>query len=229
MNPSETRSRKGSLLAVFLTLFGLTFISVTVVGTLVTFILPESFASVARIRIAWTKPLTETAEQSRPESGSDYERLVQTECEVIQSETILNQVVDALDLNTEWGKRFFDGLKLKSAESLFLLKRRLEVRSAQRANVVEIRVFSENPREAATIANTIASIYVASLSESANGPKGTIIDSAVPSLKPARPNKPWNIVAAMVLGAGLGLLLAGAVTGICFLWKRRKQCQPPIS
>ena len=47
--------------------------------------------------------------------------VIQTEFEVIQSETILSNVVDRLDLNNEWGKKYNDGQKFKTHETVAIL------------------------------------------------------------------------------------------------------------
>src|SRR4030095_13098107 len=87
------RVRKTVILAVFLL--------VVITATLVTFILPESFSSTARIKIE--RDQSDIVELQRNSSGSPggvYDPyFIQTEFEVIQSELILGKVIDALDLN----------------------------------------------------------------------------------------------------------------------------------
>src|SRR5258706_2092448 len=85
------RIRKTVILAVFLL--------VVITATLVTFILPESYASTARIKIE--KEASDIPEMARPQSGMGYDPyFIQTEFEVIQSELVLGKVIDLLDLNT---------------------------------------------------------------------------------------------------------------------------------
>ena len=43
---------------------------------------------------------------------------IQTEFEVIQSEIVLNKVIEDLDLNTLWGRKYANGERLKTSESL---------------------------------------------------------------------------------------------------------------
>src|ERR1044072_2200415 len=91
------RIRKTVILAVFLL--------VVITATLVTFILPESFSSTARIKVERDQSdiqgLTE-----RVFAGNYDPYFIQTEFEVIQSELILGKVVKDLDLNKEWGKKY---------------------------------------------------------------------------------------------------------------------------
>src|SRR5258706_14328518 len=91
------RIRKTVILAVFLL--------VVITSALVTFILPESFSSTARIKIERDQTdISGMAE--RPWSGTYDPYFIQTEFEVIQSEIILGKVIHELDLNKEWRKTF---------------------------------------------------------------------------------------------------------------------------
>ena len=88
------RIRKTVILAVFLL--------VVITATIVTFILPEAYSSKARIKVE--RDVTDvpgvTGQTSMAGIYDPY--FIQTEFEVIQSEKILDQVIDRLDLNTAW-------------------------------------------------------------------------------------------------------------------------------
>jgi len=146
------RIRKTIILAVFFL--------VVITATLVTFILPESFSSTARIRVerdtADIPGLGQSAEFLR--SGYDP-YFVQTEFEVIQSEVILGKVIADLNLNQEWAAKYGGGERLKTSESMEILKRNMELRPVRNTSIIEIRVFNEKPEEAAKIANAIADSY----------------------------------------------------------------------
>src|SRR6185436_13923295 len=91
------RIRKTVILAVFLL--------VVITATLVTFILPESFSSTARIRI--DRDQSDISGLTERSFGGSYDPyFIQTEFEVIQSELILGKVVKKLDLGKEWGKKY---------------------------------------------------------------------------------------------------------------------------
>jgi len=144
------RIRKTVILAVFLL--------VVITATLVTFILPESFSSTARIQIQRDSPDIEGL--TRPNYVAGYDPYyIQTEFEVIQSEIILRPVVEQLDLNTVWGKKYAGGDKLKTSEAISLLKGRMDLRPVRNTSLIEIRVYSEDPNEAAKLANAIADAY----------------------------------------------------------------------
>lgn len=144
------RIRKTVILAVFLL--------VVITATLVTFILPESFSSTARIKIE--RDSADIEGFTKPNYAGAYDPyFIQTEFEVIQSEMILSQVVEQLDLNTAWGKKYMGGEKLKTPETITMLKGRIDLRAVRNTSLIAIQVFSEDPIEAAKLANTIAEVY----------------------------------------------------------------------
>src|SRR5208283_3669855 len=144
------RIRKTVILAVFLL--------VVITATLVTFILPESFSSTTRIKIEHDQSdINGMAERGGMMNYDPY--FIQTEFELIQSEVILGKVIDDLDLNKEWGKKYANGERLKTTETIVLLKGRMDLRPVRNTSLIEIRVFSEKADEAAKIANAVADAY----------------------------------------------------------------------
>ncbi|MDB6125375.1 MAG: ywqD 2 [Pedosphaera sp.] len=145
------RIRKTVILAVFLL--------VVITATIVTFILPELFSSSARIKVE--RDGTDVASVGgAPNYASVYDPyFIQTEFEVIQSEVILDKVIANLDLNTAWGKKYNTGGKLKTTETRALLKRMIDLHPARNTSLIDIRVNSDSPKEAADIANQIALVY----------------------------------------------------------------------
>ena len=146
------RIRKTVILAVFLL--------VVITATLVTFILPESFSSTVRIKIEHDQPdVAGMVERGNMNAYDPY--YLQTEFELIQSEVILGKVIDDLDLNKEWGKKYANGERLKTPETILLLKSRMDVRSVRNTTLIAITVYSEKADEAAKIANAVAEAYKA--------------------------------------------------------------------
>ena len=186
------------LLVVFLAVGGFVFLSGFTSAVIVTFILPESYASTARVHL---KGLA---------SRSDAPLLVPTEVQLLRSEALLGQVVEKLDLNTVWGARYLGGSKLKTPESRVLLQRQLKINPLHNTSVIEIQAYSEDKLEAAQIANSLAEIFCALPSSSAAGIQAEIMDHAQPSRNPARPNKPLNILIGGIAAALLGLIVGGA-------------------
>ncbi len=144
------RIRKTVIIAVFLL--------VVITATLVTFILPESFVSTSRIKVERDK--SDIEELSGKVGYNQYDPYyIQTEFEVIQSELILGMVADKLDLNTEWGKKYNEGQKLRTQETLTILRQRINLRPVRNTMLIDIQVYGENPAEAAKLANSIADSY----------------------------------------------------------------------
>jgi len=143
------RIRKTIILAVFLL--------VALTATVVTFMLPPAFASTARIKV--DRDVSDIAGFSEPRYPTTYDPyFVQTELEVIQSERILTNVIQTLNLQTEWAKKY--GLpRLTMPEAMRELKGRIDLRPERGTSLIEIRVFSENAKEAADLANAIAETY----------------------------------------------------------------------
>src|SRR5690348_11882876 len=112
------RIRKTVILAVFLL--------VVITATLVTFILPESYSSATRIRIERDQSDITPLLSGQQVSGFYDPYFIQTEFEVIQSQVILSRVIDSLDLNKVWGKKY--GQVLKTDETMELLKRQMDLR-----------------------------------------------------------------------------------------------------
>jgi uncharacterized protein involved in exopolysaccharide biosynthesis len=136
----------------------LAWLPVVIVATLVTLMLPESFCSTARIKVEHDQSdIPGLADHGGTPSYDPY--FIQTEFEVIQSQTILSKVVEDLDLNNAWGRKYAGGVRLTTTEAVSVLKNRLDVRPVRNTSLIEIRVFSEKPDEAAAIANAIAESY----------------------------------------------------------------------
>jgi polysaccharide biosynthesis transport protein len=144
------RIRKTIILAVFLL--------VVITATLVTFILPETYSSTARIKIERDTP--DIKGIMEPGGMTAYDPFfLQTENELIQSEVILGEVIAKLNLNTEWGRKYNNGEPYKPQETLAMLKPRIELRFVRNTSLIEIRALSEKAEEAAAIANTVAEVY----------------------------------------------------------------------
>jgi capsular exopolysaccharide synthesis family protein len=143
------RIRKTVILAVFLL--------VVFTATLVTWFLPESYSSTARIKVEREQSdITSFFGQS---AGGYDPYFIQTEFEVIQSEVIMGKVIRELKLDSEWGKKWNGGQPFTLTETTAMLKRMMDLRPVRNTSLIEIRVFSEKPEEAEKIANKIAEAY----------------------------------------------------------------------
>ncbi|SPE59559.1 Capsular exopolysaccharide family [Verrucomicrobia bacterium] len=146
------RIRKTVILAVFLL--------VVITATVVTFILPPKYKSMARIKIERDQTDIPSLTQQQG-SFSPYDPyFMQTEFELMKSEVVLDKVIKNLNLNEEWGK-LEGGAPLKKQQTIDKLKRMMDPRQVRNTSLVEIWVTSFNKEEAAKLANEIAEAYQA--------------------------------------------------------------------
>jgi capsular polysaccharide biosynthesis protein len=193
----------------FMTVFVLVFSA----SAVITVLLPDSFASTARLKITRRAAGASAAAQAPGVFGGYDPYFIQTELEVMQSAVILDKVIENLGLSQEWGKRYARGETLQPAETLGLLKRCLALHPVRDTTIIEICAFSQRPREAAKIANEITRVYkeyreeaMESATSGSRPFEVVIIDNALPGLRPVRPNKPLNLA----IGGLAGLLLGTA-------------------
>ncbi|MBI5383365.1 MAG: polysaccharide biosynthesis tyrosine autokinase [Verrucomicrobia bacterium] len=145
------RIRKTVILAVFLL--------VALTTTLVTFILPERYSSTVRIQVEKEAPDV-AALTTQPMAGMMYDPYwIQTEFEKIGSKKVMYKVIEKLNLNREWAKKYKESGDLRTELTYMILKSDLDIRQARNTSLIEISVRSEKPGEAALIANTIADVY----------------------------------------------------------------------
>jgi len=190
------------------------FLFVNITTTLVTFILPESFASTARVLL--TSGSQTTTNQPIVASG------LATQLELIQSELILGPAASELGLAEAWGKKYAGGEHLHASDVLTFLRARLDVRQVRNSSLAEIRAFCESPQEAADLANQIAATYCSMFQT--NGAR--IVDRATPGYRPVRPNKPLNIAVGVLAGCSLGGL---ATAALLFFTRGKRTSPPPVS
>jgi capsular exopolysaccharide synthesis family protein len=145
------RIRKAIIITVFLI--------TAIIATAVTFILPESYSSTCRIKVE--NDVNDIGVGLAPSvqmSGFDP-YFIQTTFEIMQSQLVLSNVIDTLHLNTEWGKKYYNGETLKTSETMEILKNRMGLSPVRNTKLIAITVFSDDPKEAALLANTIADAY----------------------------------------------------------------------
>lgn len=144
------RVRKTVILAVFLL--------VTITTTVVTFILPKSYASTVRMKVQ--KDSTDVAPLTGMQTLSGFDPYwVQTEFEKIQSKLILYPVITNLNLNRKWAQKFKEEGELRTDITYMILKGAIDISQSRNTSLIEIRAESEDANEAALIANEIAEAY----------------------------------------------------------------------
>src|SRR5436190_7190794 len=144
------RIRKTVILAVFLL--------VAITTTLVTFVLPESFASTVRMKVEKDTPDVAGIGGERPYLPFDP-YWVQDQFETIQSKSVLYTVITNLHLNKVWAEKLKEEGDLRTEITFNLLKRKITVKQSRNTSLIEVKVLSDDKNEAATIANEIANVY----------------------------------------------------------------------
>ena len=208
-----------TLRATFLALFGLVFVLVLGSSLLLAFLAPEQYASTARIKVERNVTDATPVLPTGCAFGIYDPYFVQTQFELIQSEAVLGGVAKKLNLSKSWGTTSTGGTGLNEADTIKLLRQRLELRPVRNTSLIEVRVYSKEPKEASDIANALAETYrefESGQKRSATGMEKPrlrsveIVDTAVPGLRPVRPNKPFTLF----LGIFGGVLLASVVGGV---------------
>ena len=216
---------------VFIAVFAAVFVLVVATSTLITFILPDTYSSTARIMLPQDASEV-TRKPGTPVPADGYDPyFLKTQLEAIQSEAVLGKAIGALDLNQAWGKKYAGGSPLKTSETLTLLKGRIDLRpihvtrsrpvdGTRCAGLIKIRVFSEGASEAAELANAIARSYCEYRSGTT---PAQFVNRAVPGLRPVRPNKPLNIALGILGGVFLALTTGAGMASIAAWIGRRSR------
>src|SRR5258708_250965 len=84
---------------------------------------------------------------------------IQTEFSKMQSEQVLGRVINALNLNDTLGKKYNNGAPLKTDDTMTWLKQHMSLSPERNTKLIDIKVSSEDPNEAARLANVIAQAY----------------------------------------------------------------------
>lgn len=134
------------------------FLLVVLTTTLVTFVLPEFFASTVTIEVKKDSSTLEKIGGGNTVQGFDP-YFLQTEFEKIQSKAVLYAVISNLDLGTFYKKTRKYDVNLKPEETYMLLKNDMSVNQMRNTELIEITVYSEDKSMATRIANEIAVEY----------------------------------------------------------------------
>ena len=145
------RIRKAIIITVFLI--------TAIIATAVTFILPESYASTARIIVEPDVSNISMGEERSVSQVTYDPYFLQTTYELIQSQAVLSNVVNSLNLNVEWGKKYYNNETLKTSEAIEFLKRRMHLDTVRNTKYITITVYNEDKNDAAKLANAIANAY----------------------------------------------------------------------
>ena len=145
------RIRKAIIITVFLI--------TAIIATAVTFILPESYASTATVKVEAEGGIVGGFNTPSATQGTFDPYFIQTTFELIKSQLVLSNVISGMNLNEVWGKKYFSGEMLKTTETLEILKGRMGLAPVRNTKLITITVFSDDKKEASDLANNIAEAY----------------------------------------------------------------------
>lgn len=112
------------------------------------------------------------------------QRLVKTYSVIMQSNTVLNRVIDVMRLNMEPEE----------------LRKMLTISGVNDTEVIRIKVTSENPKFAADLANEITRQAPTEIIRAVKAGSVEVIDAAAIPSKPIKPNKKINTAISGILG-----------------------------
>jgi capsular exopolysaccharide synthesis family protein len=142
------RSRKEIVLAVLFL--------VVITGTAYTFTLPKIYAAQARIEVNQDNVEIDPFNPVMSGSRGYDPYFLRTQFEIIQSKPILYEVINRLNLQEVWGK---DGEKASKEVAYKILRSSLEVSQYRDTSLISLTAQRQDPKEAARIANELASVY----------------------------------------------------------------------
>ncbi|MEJ0091121.1 MAG: polysaccharide biosynthesis tyrosine autokinase [Limisphaerales bacterium] len=156
------RIRKAIIITVFLI--------TAIIATVVTFVLPVAYSSTAQINIAEdVSDIKGMSGMGGPVSGYNA-YFLQTQMEILRGPVVLGKVIEALNLNEVWGKKYGYGV-FKTSETMVFLINQLGLTPVRNTTLVDITVYSGDKNEAATIANAISKAYKQFRQERSSLPK----------------------------------------------------------
>ncbi|OJF91863.1 YveK family protein [Alkalibacterium sp. 20] len=142
-----------------------------------------------------TQLLVNRTQQSEVIQQSDINtnvQLINTYKDILIGPIILDEVREELDLD----------LSHKALSS------QISISSEANSQVFSISVNDTNPYDAATIANTTATVFQNNLDEIMNVDNVTVISQAVPNVAPISPNNTLNLAIGLILGGMIGVGMA---------------------
>ena len=135
----------------------LIFLLTAVTTTVVTLLLPETYMSLSRISVE--KDTSDIAPllgmQSGPTAFDPY--FIQTEFEKIQSQKVLEKVVERCKLPTAWSPDGADPLGPVKARKR--LEKSIDIRQYRNTSIIELRAYDRDPDLASNIAQALAEVY----------------------------------------------------------------------
>jgi uncharacterized protein involved in exopolysaccharide biosynthesis len=174
---ANTPAPRNRLRLVFRT-FCVSFVIFCLISAALLVLRPRIYFSEAVVEFSGSATNSVASEETEP--TGNLRRRIETEMRVIESPELQKRVVEDLQLEAVWGKRYNGGKRFPPRECLEMLHGRTSIRSRRDAPVITIRVYSDVPVESAKIADSIAQNYRNTFTESRH------INSMI--LKPMQPS-----------------------------------------
>ncbi|MFM2081506.1 MAG: Tyrosine-protein kinase YwqD [Verrucomicrobiota bacterium] len=140
------------------TIILLVFLLILLTTVVVTFLLPPEYAGVAAIRVERDRTDVDSFMSQQSAYGTVDPYFIETEFRVIRSQLILDKVIERLNLNTVWGRRY-SGQTFLTPQTREILLAYLGLTTVRNTSVIEIRFRSGDTNEAARVANEVADVY----------------------------------------------------------------------
>jgi uncharacterized protein involved in exopolysaccharide biosynthesis len=199
-------------------------------------LLAKVYSATAAVQIQTPAGSTET--YSGWTFSSPQSRAIQAELANIESPEILRSVITDLGLDKAWADRVFHRSDaLSTDEALRYLTSHLHPKFKHDSRVVEITALSDDPQEAAQIANEVVELYRGSRAllarQAALAPDGApalaqgtvkITSHAEVPTQPSSPNRRICYAIAAGFAAMLGVMVASSIE-ICLLIARAEAAQ----
>jgi succinoglycan biosynthesis transport protein ExoP len=134
----------------------LIFLLVVLTAGIISFISPKQYRSFATIEVQPDMTPVRIFE-NQPASATLDPKFTQTQFQIIMRKGVLYPVIDQLDLCHRWGT---PGLPLPQELAYGRLQHMMSLQEIRNTNLIQITVYSTDPKEAAQLANTIAQVYM---------------------------------------------------------------------
>jgi polysaccharide biosynthesis transport protein len=137
------------------------FFITTIIATLVTVMMRPAYSSTAQVRIEPDQVSDISTFNGGPGNYAPYDPyFMETELKVIQGDVVLKKVVEAMNLDVVWGKKFNpDGTPLKTTDTIDLLRHYISLDADRNTKLIDVTVYNEDPKLAAQLANALVDAY----------------------------------------------------------------------
>lgn len=167
-------------------IISLSLIGLILAATFTFFIATPKYSATTQLLVNQTTKNTDGIQLSDVNTNV---QMINTYRDIIKGPVILENVLEALELNTTVPE----------------LSNQIEVVTQDNSQVFSLSVTGEDPYIASDIANTTASIFQDEVGNIMNVENVTIISESVPNTSPVSPNNLLNMIIGLLLGGMLGV------------------------